>query len=365
MIKTERFPWTLGPSVSHAIDLPTVIAIPARNERERIVACLNAVALSLHRPLPTIVLLANNTIDATGAVACDAARHLGLTLHLREVELPPERASAGQARRLAMEHAAVLAPDDAVLITTDADGRVEPGWLDANLRAIEAGADAVCGMAIIDPDEALAIPQALHDDDAREVFYATLLDELDSLIDPDPADPWPRHAEESGASIAVRRSAYERAGGIPPLRSGEDRAFLDALRRIDARIRHAPEARVIVSGRLEGRAVGGMADTIRRRMTVQDQMLDDRLEPVADAIHRAETRSRLRRASPEGFGRLWHAYEASDARLSIRRPIQRSLVEDEIALAKTLRNAFQRRLPSTGSGKEPRPLTPQANPAET
>ena len=331
-----------------------VVAIPARDERDRIVPCLEAIAASVRRDVPSVLLLTNNTTDGTGEVAGCAARLLGLTLHVVDIDLPPDRISAGEARRLAMAHAASFVGADGVLITTDADGRVEPDWLDANLRAIEDGADAVCGMAVIDSDEAQAIPQILHDDDAREVFYATLLDELSALIDPDLFDPWPRHAEESGASIAVRKRVFARAGGIPALRSGEDRAFVDALRRVDARIRHAPDARVIVSGRLDGRAAGGMAETIRRRMIAQDEMLDDRLEPVADAVFRVECRARLRRAGVREFGRAWEACQMADLRLLTRRRVRRSDIEEEIATAKALRDDL-RSMPATE-----RPLRPTA-----
>jgi hypothetical protein len=75
---------------------------------------------------------------------------------------------------------------------------------------------------------------------------------------------------------------------------GEDRAFFDALRRVDARIRHASEARVVVSGRIHGRAAGGMADTIRRRIGRPDDMLDDALEPALDAARRARIRKLAR-----------------------------------------------------------------------
>jgi hypothetical protein len=161
---------------------------------------------------------------------------------------------------------------------------------------LRRGADAIAGRIEIDPVEAVLIPSRLHEDDARECAYADLLDQIDAAINPELSDPLPRHTEHSGASIAVTLSTYRRAGGIPPLALGEDRAFFAALRRIDARIRHAPEVRVMVSGRTMGRAAGGMADTIRRRMINPDETLDDRLEPALDALRRAELR-RLTRAA--------------------------------------------------------------------
>ena len=183
-----------------------------------------------------------------------------------------------------------------VLLTTDADGRVAPDWIAANLAAIRDGAEAVAGRAEIDPVEARAIPAHLHADDALECAYADRLDEIDWLVDPDPADPWPRHSEDSGASIAVTCAAYRRAGGVPALALGEDRAFIARLRRVDAAIRHAPEIQVVVSGRIDGRARGGMADTMRRRIVRQDEWIDDRLEPAFPRLRRALLRRRFRAA---------------------------------------------------------------------
>jgi hypothetical protein len=70
---------------------------------------------------------------------------------------------------------------------------------------------------------------------------------------------------------------------------------------VDARIRHAPEVTVTVSGRLIGRAAGGMADTMRRRISAPDTNLDDRLEPATDAARRAALRRRVREAWASGI----------------------------------------------------------------
>ncbi len=276
--------------------VPAVVAIPVRDEAERITDCL--LALSAQEGcLPGVVLLVNNTTDATMQAVADAVPGLRCPVVAIEHVFAPAEANAGQARRLAMQHADRLAPAGVPLLTTDADGRAAPDWLAANLHHLRQGADAVFGMAVIDPVEAARIPPALHQADAQECAYAAALDEIESLLDPDPADPWPRHTEHSGASIAVTRQAYGVAGGIPGQALGEDRAFHEALRRVDARVRHARDVRVVVSGRILGRAAGGMADTIRRRLVAPDTMLDDALEPVAARVRRVE----LRRAARAAF----------------------------------------------------------------
>ncbi len=276
-------------------DLPVAVAIPAHNEADWIARCLEALNRQLDGAGYDAVLLVNNSTDATAAIACAMQPTLSFALDVVEHNFPSKQQTAGQARHLAMELAAGKLPPDGVLLCTDADGQVAPDWLAANLFHIRQGADAVAGRAVLDPADAAAIPAVLHEDDARECAFGALLDEIDHLVDPDPADPWPRHTEHSGASICVTLDAYRRAGGIPPVAMGEDRAFFAALRRADARVRHAPDVYVTVSGRIEGRAVGGMADTIRRRLVTPDAFLDDALEPAANHVRRARLRAEVRR----------------------------------------------------------------------
>jgi len=273
---------------------PAVVAIPAYNEADWITRCLMALSRQQNTTLAGAALLVNNSTDATASIARNLQDTLLFPIEVIEHQFPPEHQTAGQARRMAMDRAADWVPAGGVLLCTDADGQVAPDWLAANLFHIRHGADAVAGRAVIDPVDAAAIPALLHQDDARECAYAALLDEIDSLLDADAADPWPRHTEHSGASICVTLDAFRRAGGIPPVPVGEDRAFFAALRRIDARLRHASDVWVTVSGRVHGRAAGGMADTIRRRLIAPDMFLDDALEPAANRVRRARLRRRFR-----------------------------------------------------------------------
>src|ERR1700748_2648800 len=107
-------PWC-GTSVAKSI-----VAIPVRNEAERIRPCLSALNAQIHRP-DAVVMLLNNCTDATEAVARALAPGLGFRLEVVRRNLPQTEANAGHARRLAMQLAVELAGDDGVLLTTDAD----------------------------------------------------------------------------------------------------------------------------------------------------------------------------------------------------------------------------------------------------
>lgn len=273
----------------------TVVAIPARDEADRISACLEA--LNRQNRVPDrVVLLLNNCADATETVVRQMAPWFRFGLDVICRELPAHQANAGHARGMALAMAAERAGPDGVLLTTDADALVPADWVARNLWGLRHGADVVCGRAVIDPAEAALIPAHLHADDALECRLIGLLDELAWVLDPEPHDPPRRHTEASGASLAVRGEAFRRVGGIPAIAAGEDRAFVRALWMIDARVRHDTAIRVVVSGRIAGRAEGGMADAIRRRMIKQDEFTDDLAEPAADAFRRYGLRNRVRRA---------------------------------------------------------------------
>jgi hypothetical protein len=86
--------------------------------------------------------------------------------------------------------------------------------------------------------------------------------QLKTQIDPKPHDPWPRHWQRSGPSLAVHLAAYDAVGGVPPVRALEDIALYDLLERSGARIRHSFRVRVTTSARLHSRALGGFGTRI-------------------------------------------------------------------------------------------------------
>jgi glycosyltransferase involved in cell wall biosynthesis len=338
-----------------------VVAVPVKDEAELLEPCLIALTRQATSALDEILVFVNNSSDRSAALARQFAARSPIPVLVEDVVLPPEESHAGGARRRAMQWAASRVGEHGILLTTDADGVVAPDWAEVNLAAMASGAEAVAGRVVLDPGDEARLPPALRDADASECHYAALLDEIDARLDPDPGDPLPRHDEHSGASIAVTMAAYLRAGGMPRVASGEDREFFARLRRVDARIRHVHEAVVTVSGRIEGRAVGGMADTIRRRMVAIDAFLDGRLEPAHAAISRIAFRARLRWLfsgqaetreirrlaadlnvtaglvrrclASRYFGTAWMMLEARCPDLR-HRPVPATAVDEQIALAR-------------------------------
>ena len=168
-----------------------VIAIPARNEAARLPACLIALARqSMLEAGPSdiaVLVLANNCTDDTAALARRLAPSLPFRLIVQETLLSTAIAHAGGARRMAMDAAASLFgpgidPRHAILLSTGADSRSDPGWLAANLGAFAAGADAVAGAITPDPEEAARLPSALRNREAKEVRYSALLDERQRAV---------------------------------------------------------------------------------------------------------------------------------------------------------------------------------------
>ncbi len=272
-----------------------VVAIPVKDEAERIGLCLEALMLQEEVDFAevAVILLLNNTTDNTADVVRGFADQLPYRIELHSVTLPDGYANAGWARKLAMDAAARLVASDGLILTTDADTVALDEWIAANRREIENGHDAVAGYVMADPEELMQLPPAILERGSLEWEYQQLAGELDARVDPEAHDPWPRHNQNCGASAAVTAAVYRAIGGLPPRPVGEDRALFEMIRRIDGRIRHSLEVQVQTSARTDGRASGGLADEIRLR-TDPNHPCDDALEVAMATLRRALWRSQLR-----------------------------------------------------------------------
>lgn len=303
---TNRAPWAGGivrwTCRSDAFNgrVEAVVAIPARDERARIEACLEACAhaAALSGLRVRLVVLVNGTRDDTAerALAWSVRRRRPITLV--DVDFAPPLAHAGAARRLALEIASLDVPPDTMLMTTDADARPEPAWVATNAARLNEGVALVCGRVALDPDEASRLSARIEAVGEIEGRYKRATLELEHRLDPDPWNPWPHHGMASGASLAIRVRDLRAIGGVPLVPCGEDRTLARVARARGLPVVHADEVVVEVSCRLRGRAAGGMADALRQRLHDPDPPCDEALEPAAVLRARVLARARARRLWP-------------------------------------------------------------------
>jgi hypothetical protein len=252
------------------------VIIPVRNESRALPSTLNAFATQVDcagRSLASdsfeIILLLNNCTDDSMRVAkAWKAKHSHIHLHIVKRSLPPTRAHVGTARRWLMDtawHRMRKANACTVaILSTDADTVVAHDWIAQNMRVIASGAHAVGGVIQWKPGHLEKLPQGIQQAVRADRTYQRLQAELEHLLDPQEGDPWPRHLEHFGASLACTPQAYARAGGLPAVRHLEDIAFVAALERSGVTIRHEPKVVVYTSGRLNGRSRVGLSGQLRR-----------------------------------------------------------------------------------------------------
>ncbi|KQM91720.1 MULTISPECIES: glycosyltransferase [Sphingomonas] len=276
------------------------VCVPARDEADRLPILLDALARQDFDGPIRVSILINNTVDDSVAAVARAQAAWGERLHLAVAchDLPPERAHAGTARRLAMEAGlARIDPDRGVLISTDADTRPPSDWISAMLRAIDAGLDIVGGRIVVDDAEPLAA-----DMDAMQVKldrYWACVRAIEDDIDPCRWDPAPRHGDHTGASLAILAPLYRAAGGVPAIPAGEDRALVEAAVAAGGRLGHPMSVWTRVSARTIGRATGGMADHMQA-LSVRVARGEPTFLPSFDQWRARAAWRRMRRDQPGG-----------------------------------------------------------------
>jgi hypothetical protein len=228
-----------------------------------------------------------------------------------ERTLGAAEAYIGRVRQILMDEAyrrlMALGRKRGVIASTDGDTQVAPTWIAATLHEIACGADAVGGRIVIDRAGRAALDYNTRAHHLREVGYRYLLAELETYLDPDPYDVWPRHYQNYGASLAVTAQMYEQVGGMPPVRTPEDVAFYRALVRVNARFRHSPLVRVTTSARQTGRTNIGLANQLNEWAAMGKRQQPFLVESQA-AI---ETRLRARHSLRVLWWRVLNGYQPS------------------------------------------------------
>ncbi|WP_209428314.1 glycosyltransferase family 2 protein [Pararhodobacter sp. SW119] len=286
------------------------VIIPARNESKRIEACLHALADAIAQAGRTVgvIVCVNDTIDDTAVRAAAVLRARALPNIVLDLYFAPGTGGVGRVRDLGMKLSQRIPQPPKMLMTTDADSRADPAWIAANLTELR-DAHVVFGTIIPDAEELAQIRPLLPRYSLAEEEYARAAVRLVNRLDPLPHDPLPSHRNRSGASIALTTEALGRLGGIPWQPLSEDRALALRAEALDLRVRHASAPQVVTSCRLQGRAEGGMATTLRVRCSQDDPFCDDWLEPAEALARRYRTKGRLRALWPAPSPVWWLARE--------------------------------------------------------
>jgi glycosyltransferase involved in cell wall biosynthesis len=218
--------------------------IPAHNEEACLGACLDAVLRATQHPgLAAEDVLVCVVLDACDDRSADIVlqfqpqfQAVGCRLDCIEVAVR----QVGSARAAGALH--LIASGARWLAFTDADTRVSPQWLAAQMAL---GAEVVCGSVTVDDwsphaDKAMLL---------REHFARTYHDRED-------------HRHIHGANLGVCALAYQAAGGFAPVACHEDVLLVRALETYGARFAWSALPRVFTSARLDARARGGFGDTL-------------------------------------------------------------------------------------------------------
>lgn len=288
------------------------VIVPARNEAMTIASTLLSLAQQvdfqghpLHPYSYEVIALFNNCTDNSAAIAHQFAKdHPNFVLHIVEMAFSPAEAYIGRVRQVLMDEAyrrLAQLGRWGVIASTDGDTRVAPDWIAATLAEIQEGADAVAGRLLSDRHERSQLDSYTKTCYLQAVGYGSLSAELESQIDPDPFDQWPRHHQHGGASLAVTAEMYAIAGGLPATRTPEDVAFYQALMRVNARFRHSLKVRVFPSMRQKGRALNGMANQLSEWTHMGRQQQPYLVESTAALETRLWARRSLRAAWHQGL----------------------------------------------------------------
>ncbi len=277
------------------------VIVPAKNEEENIWQTLHALFHQTYpdgsRLSPTsyeIIVLANNCHDQTAVLARRFGnRNPDFNLHVAEMTLPPAQAHIGYVRRILMDEAyqrlTNINKPRGIIASTDGDTMVDTHWVYHIIQSIAKGADAVGGRILTQPEQ--SFDRLYH---LQDVTYRYLIARLEDLLDYNMHDPWPRHFQHFGPSLAVTCTMYDRVGRLPVLASLEDVAFYEALQRFDSKVRHSPEAKVYTSTRKTGRVDFGFSVQLQQWQAMRKEGKPMMVPGLEACMYTITLRRRLR-----------------------------------------------------------------------
>lgn len=288
--------------------LKVSVIVPAQDEAQNIKKTLDALRLQtddqgtfLNPQLYEVLLLVNNSCDQTFEIVKFYQQQFpAFPLHLANVQLPPEKANIGFVRRLLMDEAyqrlCLNTDNEGIIASTDGDTQVDCCWIFHIMKEISNGCHAVGGRILTHKNK--SISRLFH---LRDVAYRSLLAQAEAILDPEEHDPWPRHYQYFGASMAVTCAIYQQVGRLPQVPFLEDSAFHQALQRMDVRIRKTPAVKVYTSTRMNGRVEIGFSEQLKKWSVYDEHGYKQEVEPAQACLIEFKSKNLLRQC--------WNSYQ--------------------------------------------------------
>ncbi|RZM27520.1 MAG: glycosyltransferase [Pedobacter sp.] len=282
-------------------DVKVCVVVPVKDEEDNIVQTLKALHFqkdefgqALNSSCYETLVLVNNSVDASfGLCRQYQQQHPDFNLHICQITLPQDVAHIGTVRKLLMDEACnrLLQVPDArgIIVSTDGDSMVDEQFVYQIMLEFDKDVDVVSGRII-----ARDLPKAAKLPHLRDVGYRFLVSRLEAYLDPSVYDPWPRHFQCYGPSIAVTCRIYQKAGGIKAIPCLEDEEFRKALKRIDAKMRKSPKVKIYTSSRLAGRVPFGFSVQLRQWQEMQLAGTEQVVESFSTVHYRLVNKKRLR-----------------------------------------------------------------------
>lgn len=279
------------------------VIVPAKDEETMIGITLEALrsqvddqGRAIDPAIYEVLVLANNCSDDTYQKCLSyQQQYPEFRLAVEYRDIAAEIAHIGTVRRMLMDAAysrlVSTAGERGIIISTDADSEVDPTWIYHILQEMEKGVDVVGGRIL--PKNTPKLSKIHH---LRDVKYRFLRTRLESELDPCFTNPWPRHFQCFGPSMAMTCGIYVLAGRLPAIPYLEDEEFRKALIRVDAKFRHSTKVRISTSARFDGRVAFGFSVQLQKWSQMSINQQEQMVESLYSFATKLKIKSELRKA---------------------------------------------------------------------